>query len=433
MEWHSKGIRRYLPSVRFLTVHYFYFISVCLLTSVILWAASTPPHSVRYIDALFLTVSAMTLAGLNTVDLSTLNTFQQIILFVLIMLGSAVGYCGLSLMFRARCYRRSSSSSARICAVCQDGVVGRFRWTFPLRIHPFPTVSADSYPQIWVSIAVLLVRRRAFAKRFSDVIEEERLRNKGALTSISLGRGISRPRSSARFDDPASSQQPESSPKWRSSRYRAGSNAETGRRSYEGEYSFLPDFARASTERDSVRPRTKETAVTGRVETPRNSYQSGGHASSPNSANPENHVAFAPDTSPLSRLRSGSFQQQRLRSAYTNIRAQVAAEVEETEEKSYTSGAADGHIHFPRKIGRNSTFHHLTEAERLKLGGVEYRAVSLLTLIVPIYFFLWQILGGLGIGAYIARNRASTTEENGLNPWYASSNVGGCMNTPCSL
>jgi hypothetical protein len=59
----------------------------------------------------------------------------------------------------------------------------------------------------------------------------------------------------------------------------------------------------------------------------------------------------------------------------------------------------------------------LTEEERDKLGGVEYRAVCLLTIIVPIYFVAWQILGGLAVGAYVARNKSTVTETNGLAPW----------------
>ncbi|KAI5309723.1 hypothetical protein KEM55_002559 [Ascosphaera atra] len=76
----------------FITFHYAYYIFTVLLSSVILWGASTPSHSasVRYIDALFLCVSAMTLSGLNTVDLSSLNTFQQVILFLLTIIGSPV-------------------------------------------------------------------------------------------------------------------------------------------------------------------------------------------------------------------------------------------------------------------------------------------------------------------------------------------------------
>jgi Trk-type K+ transport system membrane component len=85
-----KAMRSSLPRIRFLTVHYAYFIGVCLLTSAIFWGSASPARSVRYIDALFLTVSAMTLAGLNTVNLSTLNTFQQILLLLLIMVGSTV-------------------------------------------------------------------------------------------------------------------------------------------------------------------------------------------------------------------------------------------------------------------------------------------------------------------------------------------------------
>lgn len=76
--------------MRFLTIHYAYFIGTCLIGSLILWGAAHPLGSLRYVDALFLAVSAMTLAGLNTVNLSTLNTFQQLLLFFLIILGSAV-------------------------------------------------------------------------------------------------------------------------------------------------------------------------------------------------------------------------------------------------------------------------------------------------------------------------------------------------------
>lgn len=43
---------------------------------------------IRYIDSLFLCYSAMTDTGLATVNLSTLTTWQQIILYLLIMLVS---------------------------------------------------------------------------------------------------------------------------------------------------------------------------------------------------------------------------------------------------------------------------------------------------------------------------------------------------------
>ncbi|KAK9326801.1 hypothetical protein V1520DRAFT_100320 [Lipomyces starkeyi] len=102
MSARRKILKRLRPRVHFLTLHYAYFIGMCFLTSIIFWGASTPARSVRYIDSLFLTISAMTRAGLNTVNLSTLNTFQQVLLFFLIILGSAVGVSPYG-----RCYGQS--------------------------------------------------------------------------------------------------------------------------------------------------------------------------------------------------------------------------------------------------------------------------------------------------------------------------------------
>ncbi len=66
---------RVLPhfeAVSFITLHYAYFISTCMLTAIVFWGSSTPAQSVRFIDSVFLVTSAMTEAGLNTVNLSTL-------------------------------------------------------------------------------------------------------------------------------------------------------------------------------------------------------------------------------------------------------------------------------------------------------------------------------------------------------------------------
>jgi len=67
--------------------------------------------------------------------------------------------------------------------------------------------------------------------------------------------------------------------------------------------------------------------------------------------------------------------------------------------------------------GRNAQFFGLTRTERDHLGGVEYRAISLLSWIVPAYFALWQVLGCIGLGAYMAANKASTSLMNGIQPW----------------
>lgn len=58
----------------------FYIIGLALLGSVILYGSGK--GNLAYIDALFFTSGASTQAGLNTVDLNQLNTFQQIVLYL---------------------------------------------------------------------------------------------------------------------------------------------------------------------------------------------------------------------------------------------------------------------------------------------------------------------------------------------------------------
>jgi hypothetical protein len=69
-------------------------------------------------------------------------------------------------------------------------------------------------------------------------------------------------------------------------------------------------------------------------------------------------------------------------------------------------------------ISRNSQFYGLTSAEREKLGGVEYKAVSFLSIIVSLYFFMFLILGIVGMGSWLAANHPEVSEVNGLSPFW---------------
>lgn len=69
-------------------------------------------------------------------------------------------------------------------------------------------------------------------------------------------------------------------------------------------------------------------------------------------------------------------------------------------------------------ISRNSQFYGLTPSDREKLGGVEYKAVSFLSVIVPLYFVLFNALGIVGVGSWISINRPWLARENGLSPFW---------------
>jgi hypothetical protein len=131
------------------------------------------------------------------------------------------------------------------------------------------------------------------------------------------------------------------------------------------------------------------------------------------------HIAFSNDVMQSLRERSSVFKRHLLfpPAANSSSRGQTVSRTDANGERLNGDTASDDHPNRPFKIGRNSTFHDLSEEEREKLGGVEYRAIRLLFIIVPTYFVLWQLLGCLAAGAYLAKNKASVTEENGLNPW----------------
>lgn len=69
-------------------------------------------------------------------------------------------------------------------------------------------------------------------------------------------------------------------------------------------------------------------------------------------------------------------------------------------------------------ISRNSQFYGLTQEERERLGGVEYKAVSFLSILVPVYFFMFHICGLVGLGSWLSVNRPNVARENGLSPFW---------------
>ncbi len=61
-----------------------------LIFSGIMYGTSTGGFNISYIDCLFNCMSAMTVCGLATIDLSTLTAFQQALLFIQMIIGSPV-------------------------------------------------------------------------------------------------------------------------------------------------------------------------------------------------------------------------------------------------------------------------------------------------------------------------------------------------------
>ncbi|KAK4236468.1 cation transport protein-domain-containing protein [Achaetomium macrosporum] len=298
---HSR-IPAWLPPLNFITIHYAYFIVVCLVTSVIFWGSSDPPRSISYTDSLFLVVSAMTEAGLNTVNLSRMTTWQQTILFLLIILGSS----------------------------------------------------------IWVSIWTVVARKHAFEQRFQDIVRAERMRR-----ASRSGSAVSLPRLQR----------------------------------------FL-SFRKAST-----------TPAADRIEP----------ASAPVAGlNPTMIAAAAQQERPLSparivfvnTLRPGDAVSTAAQHPSENQPSRRNGRVKEDRPAHGKDDVGIRHLLAHRAGGRNAQFHGLTIEERERLGGCEYRALRVLSVIVPLYFVLWQLLGCLALGAWINNSQPGPPLRNGINPWW---------------
>lgn len=370
-----RHIRHALPPLNFITIHYLYFIGTCLLFAVILWGSSTPAKKVPFTDALFLAISAMTEAGLNTVNLSELNTFQQFLLFVLIMLGSA----------------------------------------------------------IWVSAFVVHVRWKAFTKRMAVVVEERKRKRLERRSTSRLRRAMTwRSKRGADQeiggdaeeegkdeDEKADTDQPqgrdETPPGRRGAPEMNGISSTTGEKLDDSDN----DLLKPSEARDESRGRGP--GITFREDT--RFGPSHDVSNAPTRTTTASGLSLAPQTSMQSRHRPlftlngvGARPTTSLRPSFDLQRVQTG--LSQAPPKNPRGDISKYIDSIGGWVTRNSQFNGLTADERDHLGGLEYRAVSLLAWLVPLYFVLFQLLGCIGCGAWVAVNMADDARENGLNPWW---------------
>lgn len=352
---YTRAFRSYLPDLNFITIHYIYFLTTTLIAAIILWGSATPHHSLSFTDSLFLAVSAMTEAGLNTVNLSTLNTFQQIVLFVLIMIGSA----------------------------------------------------------IFVSAFTVHIRRRAFDHRFTSEFEKQKLEN-NHKDDTAIRQGV-RLRTTSSLPNLNDEVHPLESYHHDPLHHDSVVPAQPGA-TEEPSRNVQPEKSLSSTPSPTLVNRTRNGA----------SFAPGTSVYLNQSQNSRNRITFSSDTrfpttrteampSPLRRVLSFSGVGARppgmpYRSLTMHNDLHRRSNVSLRTEGSQDTAA-------PISVTRNSNFQNLTEADRVRLGGKEYKAVGFLAWIVPLYFVLWQLLGCLGIGAFVNHYYASTARMNGLNPW----------------
>lgn len=259
-----------------------------------------------------------------------------------------------------------------------------------------------------------MVRKRTFEKKFREIVQEESLRRKRLRHAINQSRP-SIQLATLPSQEPTVPNEPDSQVDRRRSfpSFRSPSLRPMARSKSQGQTSGTD-----SDHGKQYSPKSYFTHPTARDNAEslasRETQSNGGFSQEPNdTADADAHITFTADVRPGRGEIPSNPARQNMRPPF------VPATHNQLEEDGHGEGFEDdSHLHFLRKFSRNSSFHDLSERERQRLGGAEYRAVSLLSIIVPVYFLSWQLLGGLGVGAYVARNKAALARSNGLDPWY---------------
>ncbi|KAI1357662.1 cation transport protein-domain-containing protein [Xylaria arbuscula] len=301
----------------------------------------------------------MTEAGLNTVNLSQMTTWQQVLLWLLIIIGSS----------------------------------------------------------IWVSIWTVLIRKHAFEHRFEEIVKRERQRSHASLTLLPIAQRF---KSLGRSRNASTTFSSGSFPMSASDRTRMGaalppiSGPTNGRlmsaivpQSPASHEELEPSMPFAS---DSTSHRDTESGEGGYQHSIDDSIADRGRDSRAPSVASE-HVTFADE--PLRVVPSLSLHQRQVVVQRHTLNTASSAPT-----LTATVTADEGHYQGSHKIGRNAQFHGLTSEEREKLGGTEYRALRLLSIVVPVYFVSWQFLGSLALGAWIANNQPQPALDNAISPWW---------------
>ncbi|KAF7502750.1 hypothetical protein GJ744_005189 [Endocarpon pusillum] len=398
--WHT-FIRPALPDWSFITVHYLYFILMCLVISLLFWVTSTPSKNVSYVDSLFLVTSAMTEAGLNTVNLSQLNTFQQVLLFFLIILGSAIWVSIATVHIRKRAFEQKLQELA-------DNKKKRLRLSRSLRTSLSKTGKDTSDRRI-AAIA------------------------SGAVRGTALGEGDGRPKDdcSLNADEHITFDLPLQQ-KADGEHVPLGNLKELSHPAYRGHSS--PLSLDANLDSDKNRPATaRNDSPDARGTAAKSSVADNMHILEPQRS-PAHGCDIDSITISLHRRHTRIFSGHGVgaRPSLSSHPRNATLDISPTrsiDDEERASGKRMQSLTFFDKylkgfnglIGRNSQFHGLSEKDRRKLGGLEYDALVLLSYLVPTYFFLFQLAGAIGMGAWMQSNQPDVALENGLDPFWTGS------------
>ncbi|EAW14885.1 potassium ion transporter [Aspergillus clavatus NRRL 1] len=423
-----KGLR-----LNFILIHYIYIIAMSLITSIIIY----PGSELDYIDALFFCAGAATQSGLNPVDVNKLRTYQQVILYSSSMLTTPIFIHSVLVFIRlywfekrfqhivqdARALRQTRTRNRTISQDKDTGSLSREeagiggRPIVVLRNNvqdfahrdqesavPTPRDSSPGSPSqadsasslenqnnrlgLGLGLGSLRVPTQLDPEHHIAFLEQQR-KNKGALR-------IPSPREYDRGGVPEVLEE-----------------ADEGNEDKQAPSIDSDDSARSMEDSDQVGPLDGPHITINEPDMQRTKTR--------NSTFPQldtrptfRETKDLEDTSPLGRTGTR-------RPTFSNIVRSLTQERERTT-LPYLSWNAT--------VARNSNFVDLTEEQRDELGGIEYRALKTLAIVLISYYLFFHIFGIISLVGWIMTTHWGTVvEEIGQGrPWWGIFTAGSAFN-----
>jgi len=443
------ALKRAVPDVfikrrlNFITIHYIYIAGMALISSAVVFAMG----GLAYIDCLFFTSGASTQSGLNTVDVNKINTGQQIVLYLLAMFCNPIVIHS-SVVF-ARLYwfeKRFKDLVKEARQMRSMRTRSRSRNTSMSRARSDDVESARREPQSVRGRAIQLLRHTGHkAEARSMQVQQEDFADKEKNIDSS-------DTSQDQYSDhnESTARRPSSINSLDAIRLPQQMNAEQHIRFLENQ--------RNPMDTTTLRiPSPREFDRGGRVQSLDTSVEELNRETTnnlPTEASPE--VNNAPRVTQHITFNEPQFPPHERRAPNTSAFPRVDTAKNSTiDPNSYDEDPAGrgrsrmrrGSGTFPRTntgtnqapapylsweptIARNSFFVNLTEEQREELGGIEYRALKTLALVLIGYFFVFHLLGVVCLTPWIYRVSVGSvvTGDGQGRAWWGIFTAGSAFN-----
>ncbi|EMD67346.1 hypothetical protein GGP41_007253 [Bipolaris sorokiniana] len=456
------SLKALTPHANFITLHYGYIISWTLIGSVIMYGNGRIP----YIDALFFASGGATQSGLNTIDVNNLDLYQQITLYLMTCLCTPIFIHSSVVVVRLYWFEKRFQN-----IVLERGSrSGRTRTLSRRKSEAKKTNGADpGLEEQAVGSREIRVMRGSNGHAHGGTIENENAFSDGLDWT---GNGIRPRRRSSSSEDDMPPFRPQTPPQnapagivW-ADNLNTPANQKPIRSSVEeSPGSRLPEMnkersiafveaQRNPTTRNKLRipgPRDFDQglipeAVEGEGEldrvTSRMSQDSRAHSAPKNKRSNslpfpsneddrqlKNHITIdVPDRqrpnghSVYDRTRTNDVDPNgpsasmhlRNRSRSRTLASFLSRNKDEEEDPM-------PYLSWTPTLGRNSNFVDLTEEQREELGGIEYRALKLLAVILTVFYIGWHIVGVISLAPWISHSPqySAVVKKVGIHPtWW---------------